>query len=125
MLTYNWRHTLPSVLAVDWPIYKALCERPDVMPRAMLDRTSTLLRPPLAAALKAAQAGTPHPKPADHKGDANTDMFEVALSANDAGDILAAVEAAAARGQASAGLLAAWREAHDHFAGAGGVCAAG
>ena len=110
---------------MDWPTYKALCERPNVMPRAMLDRTSALLPRRLAAALRAARAGTPHPKPADHKGDANTDMFEVALSAGDAGAVLAAVEAAAACGQASAGLLAAWREAHDHFAGAGGVRAAG
>ena len=107
------------MLAVDWPTYKALCERPDVMPRAMLDRTSALLRPRLAAALHTARAATPHPRPADHKGDANTDMFEVALSATDAGAILAAVEEAAGRGHASPGLLAAWREAHDHFAGTG------
>ena len=110
---------------MDWPTYKALCERPDVMPRAMLDRTSALLPRRLAMALGTARAATPYPKPADHKGGDATDMFEVALSANDAGATLAAVEAAAARGQASAGLLAAWREAHDHFARMGGAHTAG
>lgn len=118
-------HSPPSVLAVDWATYKALCERPDVMPRAMLDRTSALVPPRLAVALHAARADEPHPKPADHKGDASTDMFEVALSADDAGAVLAAMEAAAVRGQASAGLLAAWREAREHFAGAGAARTAG
>ena len=101
---------------MDWPTYKALCERPDVMPRAMLDRTAALLPPQLAAALRAARAATPLPKPRDHKGDAGTDMFEMALSASDAGTILAAVEEATARGQASRGLLAAWREAECYIA---------
>ena len=101
---------------MDWPAYKALCERPDVMPRAMLDRTSALLPPRLAKALGAARAATPFPKPRDHKGDAATDMFEMTLSASDAGAILAAVEEAAARGQATRGLLAAWREAECYIA---------
>ena len=101
---------------MDWPAYKALCERPDVMPRAMLDRTSALLPPPLAKALRAARAATPFPKPSDHKGDAATDMFEMTLSAGAAGGILAAVEEATARGRATRGLLAAWREAECYIA---------
>ena len=101
---------------MEWPTYKVLCERPDVMPRAMLDRTEALLEPQLAAALRAARAATPLPKPHDHKGGTGTDMFEMALSARDASAILATVEEATARGQASRGLLAAWREAECYIA---------
>lgn len=101
---------------MDWPTYKALCERPDVMPRAMLDRTAALLPPQLAAALRTARAATPLPKPHDHKGGAGTDMFEMALSPSDASAILATVEEATERGQASRGLLAAWREAECYIA---------
>ena len=101
---------------MDWPAYKALCERPDVMPRAMLARTEALLPPALAAGLRALQAQTPYPKPSDHKGDAATDMLPVSLRAGDADAILAAVEAAAATGGATRGLVAAWGEVKDHFA---------
>ena len=99
---------------MDWPTYKALCERPDVMPRALLDRTSALLPAELADILRAAQAETPWPKPADHKGDAATDMFTLALRPADVYAILAAVETAATKGRATRGMVAAWREARDY-----------
>lgn len=100
---------------MDWQRYKALCDRPDVMSRWMLDETASLvpaaLRPPLQAAI----TQTPLPKPPDHKGGEQTDMFEVALD-EFADEILAAVEAAVARGETTTqgrglgGFVAAWRE---------------
>ena len=116
------RHTplspLTRPVAVDWPTYKALCERPDVMPRAMLERTSALLPAALADTLRTARAKTPFPKPEDHKGDAATDMFALALRPADTRAILAAVETAAAEGRTTHAVVAAWREANDHIAGA-------
>lgn len=100
---------------MDWKRYKALCDRPDVMSRWMLKETACLvpvaLRPPLCAAM----AQTPVAKPLDHKGGEQTDMFEVALHEFVDG-ILAAVEAAEARGETTTqgrslgGFVAAWRE---------------
>lgn len=101
---------------MDWPTYKALCERPDVMPRAMLERTSALLPTELADILRAARATTAWPKPADHKGNAATDMFTLALRPADARAILAAVETAAAHGRATRAIVAAWREAQGYIA---------
>ena len=103
---------------MDWERYKTLCDRPDVMSRWMLKETACLvpaaLRPPLCAAM----TQTPLPKPADHKGGEQTDMFKVAL--HDVVDgILAAVEAAEARGETTTtgrslgGFVAAWRELKD------------
>ena len=100
---------------MDWQRYKTLCDRPNVMSRWMLKETACLvpaaLRPPLCAAM----AQTPLPKPADHKGGEQTDMFEVVLQ-DSVGAILAAVEAAEARGETTTrgrglgGFVAAWRE---------------
>ena len=84
----------------------------------MLERTSPLLPSALANALRAARAKTPFPKPEDHKGDAATDMFALALRPADARAILAAVETAAAEGRATRAVVAAWRETSDHIAGA-------
>ena len=100
---------------MDWQRYKALCDRPDVMSRWMLVETASLVSPALRAPLRAAMARTPLPKPPDHKGGEQTDMFEVALD-EFADEILVAVEAAVARGATTTqgrglgGFVAAWRE---------------
>lgn len=85
------------------------------MSRWMLVETACLvpseLRPPLRAAIAQPQL----PKPRDHKGGEQTDMFEVALD-EFADEILAAVEAAVSRGETTTqgrglgGFVAAWRE---------------
>ena len=99
---------------MDWQRYKALCERPDVMSRWMLAETATLLPAELRAPVLAALTQRPLPKPPDHKGGADTDMFEVTLAGVD--EIVAAVEAAAARGVTTSqgrglgGFALAWRE---------------
>ena len=104
---------------MDWQRYKALCDRPDVMSRWMLEETACLVPTALRPPLRAAMAQTPLPKPSDHKGGEQTDMFEVAL--HDVADaILAAVEAAVVRGETTTqgrslgGFVAAWRELKDH-----------
>lgn len=103
---------------MDWQRYKTLCDRPDVMSRWMLTETAGLVPAPLRAPLCAAMAQTPLPKPPDHKGGEQTDMFEVALH-DFADGILAAVEAAEARGETTTqgrslgGFVAAWRELKD------------
>lgn len=103
---------------MDWQRYKALCDRPDVMSRWMLEETACLVPTALRPVLCAAMTQTPLPKPSDHKGGEQTDMFEVAL--HDVVDgILAAVEAAVARGETTTqgrslgGFVAAWRELKD------------
>lgn len=103
---------------MDWPEYKALAQRPDVLPRALLTRTGALLSAPLGATLRAAWRVAPFPKPADHKGGAETDLFKVTLSVAAARAIVDAVEAAAVAGVVSQGVVAAWRELRDHLAAA-------
>jgi len=103
---------------VDWQRYKSLCDRPDVMSRWMLAETACLVPAALRPPLRAAMAQTPLPKPSDHKGGEQTDMFEVALQ-DSADAILAAVKAAEARGETTTqgrslgGFVAAWREFKD------------
>ena len=100
---------------MDWETYKTLCDRPTVMSRWMLAETAALVPRALRAPLLAAMTQEPLPKPGDHKGGAQTDMFEVALDAF-AEPILGAVESAAARGETTtggrplSGFVAAWRE---------------
>ena len=103
---------------MDWQRYKVLCDRPDVMSRWMLVETARLVPAALRPPLRAAMAHTPLPKPADHKGGEQTDMFEVALD-EVADEILAALETAVARGETTSqgrslgGFAAAWRELKD------------
>ena len=101
---------------MDWPEYKALAQRPDVLPRALLARTGALLPAPLGATLRDAWRAAPLPKPADHKGGAETDLFKVTLSAAAARAIADAVEAAALAGVVGPGVTAAWRELRDYLA---------
>lgn len=90
---------------MDWPRYKTLCERPNVMPRALLTRTAALLPATLADILRHACQGAPLPKPPEHKGGPETDMFELTLTLTQARAIANAVESGAGRG-----VAAAWRE---------------
>jgi hypothetical protein len=105
--------------AMDWPRYRALCDRPDVCSRWMLERTLALLGPgPVTAALQRILATEPVPRPADHFGPPATDMFLAELDAAAVAVTYAAVRQAAAAGALAAvlgprsptGFVAAWRE---------------
>ena len=100
---------------MDWEGYKALCDRPNVMSRWLLTETAALVSTELRQPLLAAMQQPPLPKPLDHQGGAETDMFELALD-EFVDRILAAVESAAARGETTTqgrtlgGFASAWRE---------------
>ena len=104
-------------MAADWASYKELCDRPNVLSRWMLTETASLLDAPLRQRLLD-MLTEPLPKPADHRGGADTDMFEVALSEAEARAVRLAVEHAATAGTATSrtrgrglgGFVAAWRE---------------
>ena len=102
--------------SIDWPRYKALCDRPDVLSRWMLEETSALLAGDLRTALLRIADGTPLPKPPDHKGAEATDMFEVALPTAVVRMIVDTVDEAAERGLRTprsakiGGFATAWRE---------------
>lgn len=81
----------------------------------MLERTLALLPAELADILRVARAKAPWPKPDDHKGDAATDMFALALRPADARAILRAMETAAAEGRTSRAVVAAWRETQGYI----------
>lgn len=82
----------------------------------MLVETASLLDEPLRAAVLASCQGTALPKPGDHKGGVDTDMFEVGLTPAEVADVLSVVEDAAERGTPTprsaklGGFVAAWRE---------------
>ena len=84
--------------AIDWQRYKALCDRPDVLSRWMLEETATLLPGETRTALLAVVRGTPFPKPPDHKGGEATDMFAVDLPPDVVRSIVEVVHDAARRG---------------------------
>ena len=100
---------------MEWERYKALCDRPNVMSRWLLTETAALVCAELRQPLLAAMQQPPLPKPLDHKGGAETDMFELALD-EFVDRILVAVESAAARGETTTqgrtlgGFASAWRE---------------
>ena len=101
---------------IDWQRYKALCDRPDVLSRWMLEETATLLPGETRTAVLAILSGTPFPKPPDHKGGENTDMFAVDLSTDVVRSIVEVVLDAADRGLRTprstriGGFATAWRE---------------
>lgn len=104
------------MVGIDWQRYKALCDRPDVVSRWMLEETATLLSGETRSALLANLSGTPFPKPPDHKGDEATDMFAVDLPADVVRAIVEVVHDAAKRGLRTprsskiGGFATAWRE---------------
>ena len=97
---------------LDWATYKARCDHPRVLSRWMLNRTAQWVAPPLAEALRAATQGPALPKPDDHKGGPDTDMFEVDLDGALVAAIVRGVERAAA-GYVSADRSAARRRDPD------------
>ncbi len=84
----------------------------------MLTQTAELLDGPLAGLLHGVTAGEPLPKPSDHTGGEETDMFVLRLSPASRLAVLQAVEAACAAGRSTSatvtrglgGFVAAWRE---------------
>ena len=107
---------------MNWAAYKQACDRPDVVSRWMLEQTCELLEAEhadLSDALKMVlRNAEPLPKPADHRGDAATEMFRIALGASAGHRICTCVTAAAAaqletsgtRGRGLGGFVEAWRE---------------
>lgn len=101
----------------DWASYKDTCDRPDVLSRWMLTETASLLDAPLRQRLLDLLA-RPLPKPADHRGGTDTDMFEVALSEAEAHAVRLAVERSSqagtttprTKGRGLGGFVEAWRE---------------
>ncbi|MYE23886.1 MAG: hypothetical protein F4Y01_08095 [Gammaproteobacteria bacterium] len=104
-------------MATDWASYKAACDRPEVLSRWMLIETAALVEPTLRRRLLATLAD-PLPKPKDHRGGTDTDMFEVTLCAEDIRSVRRAVECAVAAGittprtsaRGLGGFAEAWRE---------------
>jgi limonene-1,2-epoxide hydrolase len=90
---------------MDWNAYKALCDAPMTFSRWMLAQSVELLddHPRVVAAIEQAMCGVPIEKPADHRGGAPTDMFELVLAVEDARTIQRLVRAAAAAGRTTSG----------------------
>ena len=105
---------------MDWNDYKALCDSPRTFSRWMLEQSIELLRdePQRADALTRVLQGVPLDKPSDHRGDASTDMFVVALESSAARGIHRVVVAAVSAGLTTSGtkprglggFAEAWRE---------------
>lgn len=121
-----------------WSRYKALCDRPDVLSRWMLERTVELLERDtparcdgLADAMRAVLGSEPLPRPVDHLGPPATDMFAAGLDASVVHATLAVVDAAAAQGwlagvlglRSAFGFVTAWREYARHVSGRPGTSA--
>jgi len=104
---------------VDWERYKRLCDQPNVVSRWMLEQTLELVAGhEIAAALRAALAAEPLPRPADHRGGAATSMYVLDLAPAQRATILQLVQAArdagaatsATAGRGLGGFVEAWRE---------------
>lgn len=107
---------------MDWARYRALCDRPDVMSRWLLERTAAVLDAEgahdLARHIRTPLAGSPLPRPQDHRGPADLDMFPVRWSPAIVAESVARLEALNDRGgldlalglRSARGVVAAWRE---------------
>ena len=101
---------------MNWACYRRRCEAPQVLSRWLLERTARLVGDPWAQPLRDVAAGTPLPKPCDHKGGAATDMFEARLGPATAAAILSRVYIAAGLAPNDApagplkGIVIAWQE---------------
>ena len=73
---------------MDWAEYQVLCDRPDCWSQHMLTVCIALLAPcdqgPLVAKLRKTLAGTPLPRPRDHRGPKETYMYWLGLTLCDA-----------------------------------------
>jgi len=94
---------------MEWDEYKRLCDRPDVWSRWMLTQTTELLvradRRELARLIDVSSRA-PLPKPADHRGDDGTDMFELALTQAEIAAIARTVTASVDAGERTTGTRA-------------------
>ncbi|MBX3705190.1 MAG: hypothetical protein KF911_01060 [Pseudomonadales bacterium] len=100
---------------MDWPTYRQLCDRPEVLSRWLVEATLEVLgdEGPVDA-LRTVLAGVPLAKPDGFRGPPAADMFVTDLARADVLVIVAAIEQRIAAGAADlvrpAGMLAAWRE---------------
>ena len=104
---------------MDWDRYKALCDRPDVVSRWLLEQTLELVDDSaLAARLTLALNGMPLPRPPDHHGARELDMLQPALTLADVDSLHEVVQRAVAAGRTTArtstrglgGFVEAWGE---------------
>jgi hypothetical protein len=103
-----------------WNEYKRLCDSPQVFSRWMLEQCIELLGNDLRLRNLLARelGGRSLDKPRDHRGGTQTDMFEVALSLNDARAVHAIIGDAVREGRTTeqtgprglGGFEETWRE---------------
>ena len=111
---------------VDWPDYRRLCDRPDVVSRFLLEQTAELLTDDgLAKRLEGVLATTPIEKPEGHRGPPASDMFVLDLDVDDVAAVATELQRALAAGRTTSatevrglgGFLAAWLEIERFFCG--------
>jgi len=88
---------------MDWDRYKALCDSPDVCSRWLLEQTVELVEPALAHRLRGDMQAGPLPKPDDHEGGGETDMFQMSLGLEEVRAVRRRVKQAAAAGLTTSG----------------------
>ena len=89
---------------MDWERYKALCDSPDVCSRWLLEQTLELVgEPALAKRLRDHLQAGPLPKPDDHEGGSETDMFQMSLILSEVQALHQRVAQAAAAGSTTSG----------------------
>ena len=64
---------------MEWDEYRHACDKPGFMSRWFILQITSLVKPCDAVKLRAIVSRVPLEKPIDHKGDQNTDMFDVNL----------------------------------------------
>ena len=106
---------------MEWAEYKLLCDQPNFMSRNLIETTAELVddlgERALCLSLRASIEGAAGlERPADHRGDDRSHMFEVLFSGNQVDRVLQVLEEAqrkAAGGSITsslAGIHAAWLE---------------
>jgi hypothetical protein len=105
---------------MDWDLYKALCDRPDVVSRWLLEQTLELVDDAdLAVRLTLALNGTSLPRPQDHRGPRELDMLQPALTLADVETLRDVVGRAVAAGRTTTGTrtrgLGGFVEAWDEY----------
>jgi hypothetical protein len=106
---------------VDWDRYKALCDRPDVLSRWLLEQTAELVSDGnLSLRLARVLEGVPLPRPDDHRGPAALDMLRPELTQDEVAACREAVSLAVIAGRTTSatrerglgGFFEAWDEYH-------------
>jgi hypothetical protein len=103
---------------MDWDRYKTLCDTPDVCSRWLLEQTLELDEPALAQRFGDDMSAGPLPKPDDHEGGSETDMFQMSLTLPEVRMVCRRVEQAMAAGETTSGtrerglggFVETWRE---------------